>query len=236
MGTILCWQVSMDVTRRQVIGLGALALGAVRLPPTATAADAGPALFELGLGDLRPTAAWHTTAALTAPRRFDLLGLRWARGTGVQAQARARARGGRWTRWTALPHSHGAGVPGTDPAFTGAADEFQLRLRGEARGLAARFVRALGHAPSRPRAHAAQVSTPAIVPRASWGADQVPPRSPASYGSVAAAFVHHTAGAIEYAPEDSPAIVLGIARYHRDSNGWNDIGYNFLVDRYGVVF
>src|SRR3954471_1597833 len=27
-----------------------------------------------------------------------------------------------------------------------------------------------------------------------------------------------------------------MAKYHRDTNGWNDLGYNFVVDRYGQVF
>jgi hypothetical protein len=75
-----------------------------------------------------------------------------------------------------------------------------------------------------------------MVMRDGWGAGRVPPRTAPEYGQVQAAFVHHTAGEIDYAPEDSPGIVLGIARYHRDSNGWNDIGYNFLVDRYGTIF
>ena len=121
------------------------------------------ALFELDL-DAEPLAAsaaaagWRTTRVLRAPRRFDLVGLRWARGSKAEAQVRARRRGGRWTPWVRLHASGdhgpdgGRGAPaGTDPVFVGAADELQLRLRGNPRALRARFVRCLLYTSPSPR-------------------------------------------------------------------------------------
>jgi N-acetylmuramoyl-L-alanine amidase-like protein len=224
-----------SLTRRQALraGAGALALGAVRLPSPAQAATR-PRLFTMRIDDGGAHAAglWRTTRVLPAPHRFDLVGLRWSAGA-VEAQIRTRRAGGRWTRWTPLPAPHGP-LRGTDPAFMGHSDELQLRLRGSARGLRACFVRSLGSAPA--HAHAAQLDPPGIIPRSGWGGDGVIPRAAPEFGVVQIAFVHHTVTAIDYAPSESASIVLGIAHYHRDYNGWNDIGYNFLVDRYGQVF
>src|ERR1700754_4941914 len=72
--------------------------------------------------------------------------------------------------------------------------------------------------------------------RSQWGGDDVVPRAAPAYGQVQIAFVHHTVNTNDYGPEDSAAIVLGIAKYHRDHNGWNDLGYTFLVDQYGQIF
>jgi uncharacterized protein with LGFP repeats len=49
-------------------------------------------------------------------------------------------------------------------------------------------------------------------------------------------FVHHTAGTNDYTCSQSASVVRGVFLYHVQSNGWNDIGYHFLVDKCGTVF
>ncbi|MEV4335046.1 N-acetylmuramoyl-L-alanine amidase [Streptomyces sp. NPDC049597] len=80
-------------------------------------------------------------------------------------------------------------------------------------------------------------TAPAIVSRAEWGADESLVQDPPTYLSkVDAVFVHHTAGTNDYDCSESPAIIRAILTYHVKTNGWNDVGYNFFVDKCGTVF
>jgi hypothetical protein len=190
-----------------------------------------------------------TSRVLRAPRRFDVLGVRGAHVRHLEV--RVRRDGGRWSPWVPLA-VHGDHAPDTgtgerasDPVWAGRCDELQLRAARRPRAaLRMHFVAVppprrsfAARAAATPKQTAPQPGTPPpIIPRSAWGADAVPPRAAPSYGVVQLAFVHHTVNANDYTPEQSASIVLGIAKYHRDTNGWNDIGYNFLVDRYGQVF
>jgi flagellar hook assembly protein FlgD len=77
---------------------------------------------------------------------------------------------------------------------------------------------------------------PTIVLRAAWGANDSWRKCNPDYAQVKMAFVHHTAGSNDYTPAQSAAIVRGIYYYHTHVDGWNDIGYEFLIDRYGTIF
>jgi uncharacterized protein with LGFP repeats len=83
----------------------------------------------------------------------------------------------------------------------------------------------------------AATQRPSIVPRLSWGADESIRRTPPTYApKLRFAIVHHTAGANDYTRDQAPAVVKAIQLYHVKGNGWNDIGYNFLVDRFGTIY
>ncbi|MEM8705320.1 MAG: S-layer homology domain-containing protein [Actinomycetota bacterium] len=50
------------------------------------------------------------------------------------------------------------------------------------------------------------------------------------------AVVHHTVNVNDYAPEHVPELLRGIQTFHMDTRGWNDIAYNFVVDRFGRIW
>lgn len=84
---------------------------------------------------------------------------------------------------------------------------------------------------------AAYTPMPGVYSRAQWGADEkMRSASSPRYYEVHAGFVHHTATANNYSEADVPGIIRSIYAYHTKSRGWSDIGYNFLVDRFGRIW
>ena len=48
--------------------------------------------------------------------------------------------------------------------------------------------------------------------------------------------IHHTVNSNDYTADEVPALLRGIYRYHTKNLGWSDVGYNFLVDRFGTIW
>ncbi|GAA2171207.1 peptidoglycan recognition protein family protein [Actinomadura napierensis] len=104
----------------------------------------------------------------------------------------------------------------------------------------AKLVAATEPAPSpsaRVQAAAVTAPKPPIVTRAQWGADDSLIKDPIQYdSSVKAVFVHHSDTGNSYTCAEAPSVVRSIFLYHVKSLGWNDIGYNFLVDKCGTIY
>ncbi len=175
---------------------------------------------------------------------FQMIGASW---TGAQtAQARVRVRNGaKWGPWTSLEADEDDGPdPGspedrasrvvTRPLWIAAADGYELQAPSQ--DLKVHLVREGGR---RVRVQggtkAGSATGPAIADRGAWGARA--PRRPSGVApSLKMAFVHHTTGLNNYNPGDVPRMIRSIQAYHMYANGWDDIGYNFLVDRFGRMW
>ncbi|WP_073492393.1 peptidoglycan recognition protein family protein [Actinacidiphila paucisporea] len=195
---------------------------------------------------------------------FSTVGVSWrdpkAAGP-ARVEVRTRDAGtGAWSGWHQLDASDpvaglGAGARGaTEPLWVGPSDGVQVQVDGGAGALPAGLrVDMVGDAPSTGGTQAAvaprdtprppgtgpasSVPQPTIVNRAGWGADEsISPEDPVYMDDVHGIFVHHTDGAVDYDCADSPSIIRGIYAYHVQTEGWKDIGYNFLVDKCGTVF
>jgi hypothetical protein len=195
--------------------------------------------------------ALYRSGAIQAPERFDLAGVA---GEMRPLEMRARLDDGEWTKWTESEDGN--------PVYFGGADQLQIRAHGWRPSGRLHYVNVSGTtSPAQslltkvreavnsgfisaanlvsPAAEAAPVR-PRIITRAAWGANRPSggcrPRAKPSYGAVEAGVIHHTVSAVDYTEAEAPGIVLGICRYHRNGNGWNDIGYQALVDKYGNLY
>lgn len=83
-----------------------------------------------------------------------------------------------------------------------------------------------------------RAARPAMVPRTAWldgttGRTQPPPRYD---DKVVAVFIHHTDSPNGYDCADAPRIIRDLYSGQTGARNWDDIGYNFLVDRCGTIY
>jgi hypothetical protein len=235
----------------------AVPLGAVEVVPRTVVTE---------LGDLASGAVDGRSPVLRAPAAFSLLGAAVPAGAAVAVRTSADGRTwSAWTALEPLGDDDGGPDPGTgeggdgwrehtDPLWVGAARWVQVDAGGA--DLAAvrlslvdsvgldrsplerlrSHLRAVGRTGAA-EASSGHVGAPPITTRRDWGADErLRSGRPGYTSDVRGIVVHHTAGSNGYARAEAPAVVRGIYAYHTRSLGWNDIGYNLLVDRFGRIY
>lgn len=131
------------------------------------------------------------------------------------------------------------GVPVGEPLWVGSADGYEINLPPDAADTSVIVVRE-GQREATPAD--AELSTtiptsgqPFIGGRPSWGA-RAPKVAPEVAPSAKFAIVHHSVSTNAYNPGDVPAILRSVQAFHMDGNGWDDIGYNFAIDRFGGIW
>ncbi|MFD8150067.1 peptidoglycan recognition protein [Streptomyces sp. NPDC001046] len=92
-------------------------------------------------------------------------------------------------------------------------------------------------AAQRPAAAPWAAPRPSIVPRSRWLDGSAPKQPRPRYDDrVAAVFVHHTDSPNGYDCADAPRIIRDVYTGQRGTRDWDDIGYNFVVDRCGTIY
>ncbi len=196
---------------------------------------------------------------------YGVVGATWAgaKPAGLRIAIRTRT-GTVWSSWTQLSldtagHGPDPGSaearnahPASDPVAVGNVDQVQMRATSRTGQLPRALRLAVvdpGTSPADNDPVAVQGFTspgatgvigrahrPKIRTRAAWGANERLRTRLPTFGIVRAGFVHHTVNTNHYTRAQVPAIIRGIYAFHTQVNGWSDIGYNFLVDRFGRIW
>lgn len=202
----------------------------------------------------------------TSTRSFGLVGVTWAgTAKDVHVSVKTRTEGA-WSGWEALEVSHeedgapGRNRAGTEPLWVGAADGVAAKVT-SADGSAPADVKIATIDPDDTSADSSAVTPavyiqtdetpvtpiatssssfvpkPRIISRGSWGASNGTYCSaPRTGKTTRGAVIHHSAGNNSYTKSQSAGIVRGMQAFHVKARGWCDLGYNFVVDKYGQIF
>jgi hypothetical protein len=187
---------------------------------------------------------------------FTMIGASYTAPTDAPGRVRVRV-DGRWTRWFPLVEAgpdadHGPDAatgetnrPASDPIWVGAGEAFEVSLPAGSSAVTVHLVRdedVAGGGAVAESAEAVPAATeaggytiPAVRPRTDWGA--APYRgSVDTADGLTRAVIHHTVNGNDYSVAQVPSMLRSIQAYHQNTRGWDDIGYNFVIDRFGTLW
>ena len=238
-------------TRHVVAAATLLVAGPAALHPTPTA-DAAETAAPVVRGwtvALDDRALRERGQQVDGRGAFSTVGVTWRRGDDPGVEYRVR-RDGAWSAWEEL---HALATRATEPTWVDTSEAVRIRVAQWRRGLETVLIdpgaepeatarpallRQAATAPSaRVRRAAAHAPMPRLRLRSDWGArERWRDGAPVRMRKVKQVHVHHTAGSNRYGRRDVPAILRSMYWYHTKALGWSDLGYNFLVDRFGRIW
>jgi hypothetical protein len=190
--------------------------------------------------DLSVASLGHVGLPVVEVAPFQMVAVSWRGGPTGGASLRVRERNG-WGPWQALhfdpseaPDDADLDVRFSAPLWVGWADAVEVVVPDGVGEVALhrvveeeRTVALLDTAQAGAR--------PLVQPRSAWGARSFK-GNPAYASHIRMAIVHHSVTANGYTAAQVPGMIAGIQRFHQDGRGWNDIAYNFVVDRFGRLW
>lgn len=192
-------------------------------------------------------------------QKFEMVGVAWRSGGRYgDVELRVRTVDNKWTEWQAVDtHSSGADSEGnqdsTDTAatelwYSGMGSEIEVRVKQDDRDVlknADLVSIAVAENPedkSEPLAQAQASASgipprPVMITREQWGVNTKTQKCKPGYTlTQKTAVLHHTANQNNYSRAGAYRLIRGIHAYHTKVRGWCDMGYQYIVDRYGRAF
>jgi hypothetical protein len=198
-----------------------------------------------GQPDTRLAVLTARPGVLDSPFPASHIGVRW-RGTETAPVEVRAGRPGRMGPWRPMAVSHDLGDEERGIRFSGllradGATRVQARAGDGASGLQVVVIDAVSGFDAAPDLGlptagpgSSGPSQPNVISRPAWGADEGMRKGDPEFAPISKLIVHHTV--TENNDPDPASTVRAIYAYHTRGNGWNDIGYNFLVDAQGRIY